>query len=122
MGRVIHFEITADNPEDIGQFYSEVFDWDIQKWDGPVEYMLVGTGADDEPGINGAIMGRNDMLPQTVNTISVDSAQAAVEKVKASGGDVLNEIQAIPGVGYHAYCADPDGNVFGVMEADENAG
>lgn len=121
MGRVIHFEITADNPDDIGKFYRDDFGWNVQKWDGPVEYWLVGTG-EGEPGIDGAIMPRDDRLPQTVNTIGVDSAETAVETVQASGGEVLSEIQTIPGVGYHAYCADPDGNVFGVMESDENAG
>lgn len=121
MGRVIHFEITADDPDKVGQFYSEVFGWNVQKWDGAVDYWLIGTGDKDEPGIDGALMARDEKLPQTVNTISVESAEAAVQKVRASGGKVLNEIQTIPGVGYHTYCADPDGNVFGVMESDEAA-
>jgi predicted enzyme related to lactoylglutathione lyase len=28
---------------------------------------------------------------------------------------------AIPGVGYLAYCSDTEGNVFGVMQADNTA-
>ncbi len=121
MGRVIHFEITADNPEKVGKFYSDAFGWQVQKWEGPVEYWLVGTGEEGEPGIDGAIMARDPELPQVVNTISVDSAEAAIEKVKSSGGAVLRDIQTVPGVGYFAYCTDPDGNVFGIMESDENA-
>lgn len=27
----------------------------------------------------------------------------------------------IPSIGYHTYCRDPDGNVFGIMQSDENA-
>ena len=38
MPRVVHFEIRADNPERAVKFYSEIFGWEIQKWDGPVEY------------------------------------------------------------------------------------
>jgi len=28
---------------------------------------------------------------------------------------------AIPGVGWFAYCKDTEGNMFGIMEADESA-
>ena len=122
MGRVVHFEITGDDPEKLGKFYSEVFGWDIQPWEGPFQYLLVSTGEQDQPGIDGAIMERAEYLPQTVNTIDVESAEAAIEAVKANGGKALREIQPVPGVGYFTYCADPDGNVFGVMQADENAG
>jgi predicted enzyme related to lactoylglutathione lyase len=122
MGRVIHFEITADDPERVGKFYRDAFGWQVQKWEGPIDYWLVGTGSEEQPGIDGAIMARDDQLPQTVNTIDVESAKGAVEKVKTAGGAVLRDVQPVPGVGYFAYCTDPDGNVFGVMEADENAG
>jgi predicted enzyme related to lactoylglutathione lyase len=121
MGRVIHFEISADDPENLGKFYEQAFGWTVQKWGGPVEYWLVGTGAEGEPGIDGAIMPRDESLPQTVNTIDVASAEAAVEKVKTSGGTVLRDVQTVPGVGYFAYCTDPEGNIFGVMQSDENA-
>lgn len=122
MGRVVHFEITGDNPEKLGKFYADVFGWELQKWEGPFEYWLVSTGAAEQAGIDGAIMERGENLPQTVNTIDVESAETAVEAVKANGGKALREIQPIPGVGFFTYCADPDGNVFGVMQADENAG
>lgn len=58
MTRVIHFEIASDNPERAAKFYKEVFDWKIEKWEGPVDYWLVTTGKENEPGINGAIMER----------------------------------------------------------------
>jgi len=28
---------------------------------------------------------------------------------------------AIPGVGYFGYCVDPEGNLFGMLQADVNA-
>jgi predicted enzyme related to lactoylglutathione lyase len=28
---------------------------------------------------------------------------------------------AVPGIGYHALCQDPEGNVFGIMEMDPAA-
>ena len=58
MIRVIHFEIPADNPDWMVKFYQSVFDWEINKWEGPMDYWLATTGPDDQPGINSAIMPR----------------------------------------------------------------
>jgi len=37
------------------------------------------------------------------------------------GGKVLNSKMLIPGVGYHSYCLDSEGNAFGVMEENRDA-
>lgn len=121
MARVIHFEINADNPEELVGFYQTIFQWDVQKWTGPEDYWLVTTGSDEEPGIDGAIMHRRDPSERTVNTINVKSADEILEKIEASGGTVIQPKSAVPGVGYMAYCQDPQGNTFGIMEEDPNA-
>jgi len=36
--RVIHFGISAENPERASEFYRKVFGWKFEKWQGPVEY------------------------------------------------------------------------------------
>src|SRR5436305_5798627 len=58
MSRVIHFEIQADDPDRAERFYTEVFGWATTRIGGPMDYRLVTTGPDDQPGINGAIMKR----------------------------------------------------------------
>lgn len=126
MGRVTHFEIPANDPESLTTFYEDVFGWNAETWEGPVEYWLLTTGSADEPGIDGAVMGREEAAPTGeeavtgyVCTVDVDSIDVTLERVEEHGGTVLNEPQEVPGVGVHAYCADPDGNQFGVMETDE---
>ena len=57
----------------------------------------------------------------TENTIGVDSVDEAVDKVVAGGGKVTRPKHAIPGVGWLAYCADTEGNQFGVMQDDPAA-
>lgn len=121
MSRVNHFEINADDPERAAKFYADVFGWKIDKWEGPVDYWLATTGESEEPGIDGAIMHREKPTDTTVNTISVDSVDSFMEKVTASGGKVLSSKTTIPGVGYHAYCMDTEGNPFGIMENDPQA-
>ena len=56
-----------------------------------------------------------------VNTIDVPSCDDYLGKVAAAGGRSVVPKMAIPGVGWLAYCADPEGNTFGIMQADESA-
>ncbi|MHB1004709.1 MAG: VOC family protein [Chloroflexota bacterium] len=115
MPRPVHFEINAKDPERAVKFYQQVFDWKINKWDGPQDYWLVQTGETGEPGIDGAIM-RFDREWMTVNTVGVSSYDEATQRVVAAGGKVLTPRTEIPGVGIMSYCADPEGNVFGVLQ------
>ena len=120
MPRVVHFEIPADDPERSVQFYSEVFGWKGHKWEGPEDYWLLTTG-EEAPGINGAIMRRGNGFTAPVNTVDVDSVDTYVDKITAQGGTVVAPKMAVPGIGYLAYCADPAGNMFGIMQTDDSA-
>ena len=121
MPRVIHFELTADDPERATQFYSKVFGWQIQKWEGPQDYWLITTGEVGTPGIDGAMMRRGDFSAPVVNTIDVPSVDEFVAKITANGGSVVAPKMPIPGIGYFAYCKDTEGNIFGVMQNDPSA-
>lgn len=122
MGRVSHFEITADDPERAAAFYRKAFGWEINDWGGPFKYLLATTGPKDQVGIDGAIMDRQDSKQAVINTISVDKWEAGAQAVSEAGGTVLMEKTPVPGQGYFAYCKDTEGNVFGIFEADAAAG
>jgi predicted enzyme related to lactoylglutathione lyase len=121
MARVIHFEICANDPQRAVSFYQQAFGWKINEWEGPMEHWLIETGDQDEPGIDGAIMGRENNWT-TVNTISVPSLDEFAQRVEQAGGKALSPRQTISGVGYHSYCLDTEGNVFGILEGDSSAG
>ena len=106
MPRVEHFEIPADDPERAVKFYEDAFGWEIRKWEGPMEYWLVMTGDKSEPGIDGGITKRGDVKTVT-NTIGVPSVDDFIGKIEAAG--------------WFAYCADTEGNLFGIMESDRTA-
>ena len=55
MNRIIHFDIPADVPERAVKFYESAFGWKGQRWEGSMEYWLMTTGPDREPGIDGGI-------------------------------------------------------------------
>jgi predicted enzyme related to lactoylglutathione lyase len=120
MPRVVHFEFAADNPERAAKFYTQVFGWKINKWDGPQDYWLVSTGEEKQPGINGGLM-RPQGPQRVINTIDVPSVDEFTAKVTNSGGKVVMPKMAVPGVGYLAYCTDTEGNSFGIMQFDEKA-
>ena len=121
MLRVTHFELPADDPEKLVAFYEGVFGWTIKKWDGPMDYWLIMTGSKDEPGIDGGIARRGEGDSGFINSIDVLSVDDYVAKIEGVGGSVVAPKRAIPGVGYLAYCKDPDGNVFCIMEEDGSA-
>lgn len=122
MGRPVHFEILTDKPEKMADFYKSVFGWKVEPWEGGDDpYLLLSTGSEDEAGIDGAIMGRH--FPQAViNTIEIESLDEMLKKVGQAGGKIVQGPNEIPGVGTHAYCQDPDGNLFGMMQPAPDMG
>lgn len=121
MGRVVHFEITADDPDRAAAFYRKAFGWQIADWGGPFKYFLATTGSQDKPGINGAIMDRQSQHQAVINSIEVETWEQGARDVIDAGGKVLTEKTPIPGMGYFAYCHDTEGNVFGIFESNEAA-
>ena len=115
MPRVVHFEIPADDPERAAKFYERVFGWEIQKWEGPMDYWLVKTGEDDDMGINGAIMPK-EFGDKVRNTIGVDSFDEFAKKIESEGGKIITEKQTIPGIGTMAFFQDTEGNISGIIE------
>lgn len=128
MSRPVHFEIHAADPERMAAFYTNLFGWTVQKWDGPMDYWMVRTGAEGEPGIDGGIVRRMGAAPADgapvsafVCTVGVDDCAAMVEKAVSLGGTVAMPKGPIPGMGWLAYVKDLDGNIMGLMEMDEAA-
>ncbi len=122
MARTVHFEFNSPDPDKSIDFFKEVFDWEVNAWEGPQEYHLVTTGPEVTPGIDGAIMASIDGEPRTVNTLQVDDIDATLRAIVGAGGEIVVEKHAIPQIGWNAYCKDPAGLLFGVHQFDPEAG
>ena len=127
MPRIIHFEVHAEQPERAINFYRSVLGWEFTKWDGPQPYWLIKTGPDDQPGINGGMIPRRGTIDGQaviayVCTVDTPSVDEYLKKAQAGGGSVAVPKMPIPGVGWLAYCKDTEGNIFGLMQADQKAG
>jgi predicted enzyme related to lactoylglutathione lyase len=126
MNKVAHFEIPADDKERAKKFYASVFGWQISDW--PMSNGMVYTAAQTvvtdektmiptEPGaINGAIVERSKETPTPILTMSVDSVDAYIKKVEASGGKAMSPKGEVPDMGFYAYVKDSEGNMIGLWE------
>ncbi|MDQ2669738.1 MAG: VOC family protein [Gemmatimonadota bacterium] len=127
MPRVVHFEIHAGEPERLVAFYGDLFGWQFQKWEGPMDYWLITTGT-GQPGIDGGLvrrMGEAPAVGQAVNayvcTVDVDDLDAVLARAGKLGSAVALPRMAVPGIGWLAYIRDPDENLLGLMQSDPTA-
>lgn len=117
--KVVHFEIPAENPEKLGEFYQKTFGWKINQW-GTEQYWMAETGPKEEAGIGGAIYKKNDRMAGIINTISITGKiEDSMKKIEEMGGQIKGEIMDIPGVGRDVMFLDPEGNLFGILEPSE---
>jgi uncharacterized protein len=115
VNRPVHFEIFTEHPVEMARFYDEVFGWKAATWEGPQTYWVVTTGPRETPGIDGGFTHRH-FEQRVINTVAVSSIEEWLGKVEKAGGKKIHGPSEIPGIGLHAYCADPDGNLFGILE------
>jgi predicted enzyme related to lactoylglutathione lyase len=132
MGKVVHFEIPADDLERAKSFYGKVFGWKIDTWPMPGggDYTGLTTTAVDEttmtptePGaINGGMLQRDETTPSPVITIDVEDIAAALAEIEAAGGTTVTPRTAIPNMGAFGYFKDSEGNVMGLWETTASTG
>ena len=106
MQRVIHFEIYTRDPEAVCPFYQDVFGWKFQKFEGgPIEYWLVTTGDNNDPGINGGLARpREGQSAGTINTIAVSSLDQSIKKIEERGGRICVAKMGDPQCGMASLC------------------
>ena len=123
--RVAHFEIHADDLERAIKFYTDIFGWEIKKWESPgMEYWMIMTGKQDEPGgINGGMLKRPCPTPAVgtasnayVCTIVVDDIDAIGASVLAHGGIEAMPKFLIADMAWQWYFLDTEGNTFGIHQ------
>jgi predicted enzyme related to lactoylglutathione lyase len=121
---VKHFAVHADDVDRARRFYEKTMGWQFTAW-GPPGFYLIRTGTDEDPGVQGALQGRRDVVPGKTMvgyecTIGVDSIDDTVAAVEANGGKIVMPKFHIPTVGTLVFFEDTEGNVVGAMQYDES--
>ncbi|MGB7570643.1 MAG: VOC family protein [Methanothrix sp.] len=115
MPSIVHFEIPADDLDRAKEFYTNLFGWKIESFQG-MDYMMIDTF-----GPGGGMMKRVHPGQQITDYIGVPSVDEYAAKVERLGGKVLVPKMAVPGMGYFVICQDTENNVFGIWEMDMRA-
>jgi predicted enzyme related to lactoylglutathione lyase len=126
---IVHFEIPANNPEKLSEFYKSLFGWKIEKMSmGQGDYWMIETRAgtsqnmekaQNTPGTNGGMMKKMDPNQRPVNYVLVESVDDFSKKIQGLGGKITISKTPIPNMGAFAVALDPEGNAFGIFESTD---
>lgn len=115
-GKLVHFEVPAGDSKRALKFYGDLFGWQFQSWEGPMEYNMTQAGGD--PG--GAVHPSEDGGSGILVYFDVEDINAGVARAREVGGE-CEDPGPIPGVGWYAQCKDTEGNRFGLFQNDPSA-
>ena len=112
----VKFELPTDDMERAKKFYLFVFNWQFEQL--PFNYALIDThGKTVNPlKSNGGLSPRNEFVKSPTLIIDVDSIDETAEKIKSSGGTLLNAKEKVGDFGYSLYAKDTEGNIFCIWE------
>ncbi|HXZ91003.1 MAG TPA: VOC family protein [Candidatus Dormibacteraeota bacterium] len=125
---IVHFEIPANNPEKLSEFYKNLFGWKVEKMSmGEMgDYYMFetreGTAQNSEKaqataGTNGGMMKKMDANQRPVNYVLVESVDEFSKKIQQLGGKIVVPKTPIPNMGAFAIGLDPEGNQVGIFES-----
>src|SRR5919204_1396332 len=107
-GRLVHFEVEAQDADRAQRFYESVFGWSFQDVGMPdTDYRMTRTGENE----GGAIYPSDKATGHLTIYFDTDDIDASIQKVREAGGDA-EEKQPIPGAGWFTRCTDTEGNTF----------
>lgn len=106
---VVFFEIGCQDSASTSEFYSKLFDWNIQP--GPMSSHI-----DPGEGIHGQILSLGHEPHQyTIFYVQVEDVAESIEQTTALGGKAIVGPIDIP-IGTFAWVADPGGNTIGLWK------
>ncbi len=122
MNTVGYFEIQANEPEKLVEFYTNIFGWKFTEQEGlPIKYWQIETD-----GMNGGLLERPAKTPPSecgtnayTCSIQVANFDSAAETILSSGGQTAMPKFEVPGRCWQGYFIDLDNNVFGIFEVIE---
>ncbi len=117
-------DTSQPDPSAAIEFYAELFGWEFENVmppGAPGEYSIARIRGGDVAAVGSIPEGFPPMA--TWNTyIWVDDADRTAELVREAGGAVLTEPFDVMDSGRMAVCADPEGAMFGLWQANQHRG
>ena len=112
---VMHFEMIAKDTKKLKNFYTKLFGWRAEDYQG-MDYAMLH--ADLKNGISGGVGGEATGLPPGLAIyVQVDDVEKFLAQARKLGATkVLQEPYDIPQVGRFAVFTDPEGNRIGLWK------
>jgi hypothetical protein len=116
-GSVLWQDLTVQNAESVGQFYSEVIGWNIEpvSMGGYSDYNMLDSEGDVAAGVCHARGVNSEMPPQWLLYIKVESVADSAQKCVENGGEIVFGPGKM-GKNLFAVIKDPAGAVLAIME------
>jgi uncharacterized protein len=115
---VTHFEIYAEEPAVLAEFYRRLFGWRLECTPG-TDYWRVDTGSTPAPGFAGGLTYRPIAGTRGwVHYVHVASLDDAVAEAERLGAVVLRPKTVLQKRAWYAVLADPEGNVFAIYQSE----
>jgi hypothetical protein len=117
---VVHFEVMGKDAKKLQNFYSKLFDWQLEMYEA-MNYGMVsaaGNGNDVGKGSIGGGIGQTEKgAPNYVTFyVQVPNLEATLKKAESMGGKTVVPPTEVPNVVTFAMFADPEGNVVGLVK------
>ena len=120
-GAVTHFEIYAEEPAPLAEFYRQLFGWRLERTPG-VDYWRIKTGVAPAHGFAGGLTYRPIAGTRGwMHYVHVASLDDTVAEATLLGAAVLRPRTTASKTAWYAVLADPEGNVFAIYQTDHAA-
>jgi predicted enzyme related to lactoylglutathione lyase len=103
------FEVVGKDGAALKRFYSELFDWELEDYEG------YGMLTNPDQGVGGGIGQAQQGEGHVTFYVSVDDPQAYLDKAEQLGGKTIVPVTAMEMVTF-ALFADPEGHLVGVVK------
>jgi predicted enzyme related to lactoylglutathione lyase len=113
----VHVELNTPDPKKAKEFYSKLFQWqldDVENKEVPGGvYTIIKVGE----GTGGGIMKQVPNGPSGwLAYVLVDDIRAATKKAQSLGAEVMKDVTEVMGMGWLSLIEDPTGSILGLWQ------
>jgi uncharacterized protein len=114
----VHVELNTPDPRKAKEFYSKLFQWELEDMPNPAvpsgSYTVIKVGE----GTGGGLMQQIPGGPAGwLAYVGVDDIHAATKKAELLGAEVMKDVKEVTGMGWLSFIRDPNGAVLGLWQS-----
>jgi uncharacterized protein len=115
----VHVELNTPEPEKAKDFYSKLFQWQLEDMPNPAvpndTYTMIRVGQGTEGGIRKQVPGGPTGW---LAYVLVEDIHASTQQAKSLGAQVMKDVMEVPGTGWLSIIRDPTGAVLGMWQPE----